>query len=297
MNPLAGPLLMVASMAGFAAEDALIKALSARVPVGQIALLLGAGGITIFGGLAALRGQGIWTLQALRGRVLLRNAAEACAVVFMMMGLALTPLSLVSSVLQAMPLMVTFAAAVFLGEPVGWRRWSAILVGFVGVLMIVRPGLSGFDPYALLPLGAVVMLTIRDLATNRLPAGVTSFQISGWGFAATIPGGFLMLAMRGDGVMMPATADWLLLGSTLLAGIVGYTTLVLATRTGDIALTTSFRYSRLVFGMAIGVIWFGERPDALMLAGAVLVVVAGLYTVMRELRLRRAPRRAPRPVA
>ncbi|MCL4675339.1 MAG: DMT family transporter, partial [Pararhodobacter sp.] len=215
------------------------------------------------------------------------NVAEMFATVFMLLGIALAPLSVVSAVLQAMPLTVTLAAAVFLREPVGWRRWSAILVGFFGVLLILRPGLSGYDPYALLPLGAVVMLTFRDIATRRVPDGVASLQLSGWGFTAVIPGGFLMLALQGEAPMMPGAADWGLQVLVLLAAILGYSALVLATRGGDIGLTTPFRYSRLVFGMAIGVVVFGERPDALMLVGAALVVAAGLYTLMREMRLRR----------
>lgn len=288
MSTLQGPIFMVVSMAWFAAEDALIKALAVRVPVGEIAILLGLGGVIAFGVVAQIRGKGLFTMQALRSAVLVRSLAEMFASVFMMLGIALAPLSVVTAVLQAMPLTVTLGAAVFLGEPVGWRRWSAILFGFAGVLMIVRPGLTGFDPYALLPLGAVLMLTLRDLATRKLPEGMGSAQISGWGFAAIIPGGLIMLAVRGEVPVMPSAFDWGIQALILAVGILGYSALVLATRAADIGLTTPFRYSRLVFGMLIGVIVFGERPDALMLSGAAIVVIAGLYTLTRELRLRRA---------
>ena len=279
---------MVASMAGFAAEDALIKALAGSIPIGQIGIFLGVGGFLVFGIMAQLQGHSLFDRQALRGAVLLRNLAEVCAVICMLLGIALAPLSIVTAVLQAMPLTVTLAAAVFLREPVGWRRWSAIIIGFIGVLMIIRPGASGFDPYVLFPLGAVIALTVRDLATRQIPASVASIQVSGWGFATAIPGGLLILLMRGEGLVEPSALDWGLQALALLAGILGYTTLVLATRAGDIGLTTPFRYSRLVFGMLIGVIVFGERPDWLTLAGAALIVGAGLYTLMREMRLRRA---------
>ena len=288
MSTLNGPILMVASMAMFAVEDALIKTLSVSIPVGQVGILLGLGGVLVFGILARFQGASLLTKQALRGAVLLRNVAEMFAVVFMLLGIALAPLSVVSAVLQAMPLTVTLGAAVFLGEPVGWRRWSAILFGFLGVLMIVRPGFASFDPYTLLPLGAVLTLTLRDLATRRVPDTVASLQLSGWGFAVVIPGGVLMMVLRGDVLVMPDATAWGLQALTLLAGILGYSALVLATRTGDIGLTTPFRYSRLVFGMLIGVTLFGERPDAMTLFGAALIVVAGLYTLMREMRLSRA---------
>ncbi|WP_323037162.1 DMT family transporter [Pararhodobacter sp.] len=287
MNTLHGPLFMVASMAAFAAEDALIKGLTDRVPIGQLGLFLGVGGILVFGIVAQIQGHSLFDRRALRGAVLVRTLAEACAVVFMLLGLALVPLSVVTAVLQAMPLTVTLAAAVFLREPVGWRRWSAILVGFIGVLMILRPGASGFDPYVLLPVGSVLALTLRDLATRRVPANIASIQVSGWGFAAAIPGGVILLVMRGEGLIMPAAADWGLQALTLLTAILGYIALVLATRTGEIAVTTPFRYSRLVFGMMIGVIMFGERPAMLTLVGAALIVAAGLYTLMREMRIRR----------
>lgn len=287
MSTLTGPIFMVASMAMFAAEDAVIKALSLSVPVGQVGVVLGLGGILVFGLVARLQGKSLLTRQAMRGAVLARNVAEMFASVFMMLGIALAPLSVVTAVLQAMPLMVTMGAAVFLGEPVGWRRWSAIVLGFIGVLMIVRPGADGFDPYALLPLGAVLALTVRDLATRKLPAGVASVQVSGWGFAAVVPGGLIMLAIQGEALVMPNAAEWGLQAVTLLCGVLGYSALVLATRGGDIGLTTPFRYSRLVFGMMIGVILFGERPDALTLAGSALIVAAGLYTLLREIGLRR----------
>lgn len=286
MSNLRAPLLMVASMAGFAIEDALIKDLSARVPVGQVMFLLGLGGSLVFAWLAARRGAGLRSMQALRGALLVRNIAEMLAAMLMILGISLVPLSVVAAVLQAMPLAVTLGAALFLGEPVGWRRWSAILVGFTGVLMIVRPGAEGFDPRALLPLFAVFLLTARDLATRRIQVSVTSLQVSGWGFMSVIPGGLLLMALRGDAPVLMQAVDWGLIAATISSGVLAYMALVMATRSGTIAQTTPFRYSRLLFAMLIGVVVFGERPDALTLAGSALVVGAGLYTLMREMRLK-----------
>jgi len=289
MNSLKGPLLMVAAMAGFAIEDAFVKVLAIDLPPGQIALALGAGGALAFWVALRRAGEPLFHPSALKGAALLRNLSEMGAAMCMILGVALVPLSIVSSILQAMPLVVTMGAAVFLGEAVGWRRWSAIGLGFVGVLLILRPGTEGFDSLALIPLLAVVFLSIRDIATKRVPDGISALQLSGWGFLAVIPGGLLLLLLRGEGPVMPNTMQSVLLVANVAIGVVAYMMLVLSTRAGNIAATTPFRYSRLVFAMLLGVIFFGERPDAWTLTGSAIIVVAGLYTLMREIRLNRRP--------
>jgi drug/metabolite transporter (DMT)-like permease len=286
MGNLRASLLMVGAMAGFAVEDAIIKYLSALMPVGQIVLVIGLGGGGVFCALARARGLRVLSPEALRGAVLLRNLAEMVSAALVVLAIALVPLAVVTAILQAMPLVVTLAAALFLREPVGWRRWSAILVGFAGVLMILRPGSAEFDPAALLAVAAVLALTARDLATRRVPAGVHSLQLTAWGFASVVPAGLLLLAVVYEPPVAPSAIEWAWLLAGLTAGIFAYAALVGATRMGDIAVTTPFRYSRLVFAMAIGVAVFGERPDAMTLAGSALVVGAGLFTLWRELRLR-----------
>ena len=241
MSSLRGPSLMVASMAAFALEDALIKGLAAHVPTGQIALFLGAGGTLVFWLVTRARGEPLFVAAALRGAVLVRNLAEVVAAMCMILSMALVPLSVVSAILQAMPLAVTLGAALFLGEPVGWRRWGAILVGFAGVLMILRAGSAGFDQMALLPLAAVVGLTVRDIATKKVHDGVSSLQLSGWGFVAVLPSGILLFALRGETPVMPSALEWAMLVGMVTVGILGYAMLVLATRAGDIASTTPFR--------------------------------------------------------
>ncbi|HPD91355.1 MAG: DMT family transporter [Rhodobacter sp.] len=287
MNRLQGPLMMVLSMGGFALQDALIKTLAQRIPAGEISLTIGFGGALVFGLMLRRRRLPLVSRQAVRGAVLVRNLAEVFAATCMILGVALVPLSVVSSILQAMPLTVTLGAAVFLGEPVGWRRWSAIVVGLVGVLMILRPGAGGFDQLALIPLAAVFVLSARDIATRKVPPGVASLQLSFWGFLALFPSGLLLLALRGEGLVAPDALEWLMLLGATVFGVLAYAALVMATRTGSIAATTPFRYARLVFAMLLGVLVFGERPDGWMLAGAALVVLAGLYTLMREIAVKR----------
>lgn len=280
-------LLMVGSMAAFAIEDMFVKFVAVDMPTGQILMFLGLGGIPVFGWLAHRKGARVWTRDALHPTVIWRNAGEVIGTWGFITALALVPLATVSAILQAMPLAVTFGAALFLGEAVGWRRWTAILVGFFGVLMVIRPGLSGFDANALWALLAVAGLSLRDLATRRVPRTVSSTQLSVWGFAAVALLGAAMLAVSG-GAVWPEPVQILWLACALTGGIVGYWAITEAMRLGEVATVTPFRYSRLVFALIIGVLVFGERPDAATLLGAALIIASGLYTFARERRLKRA---------
>ncbi|WP_370205316.1 DMT family transporter [Pararhodobacter marinus] len=288
-SSLKGPLLMAAAMGGFAIEDAFIKTLSASVPPGEVGLALGLGGALAFWVALRRKGERFLDPRAIRGAALMRNVMEMCAAMCMILAVALVPLSVVSSILQAMPLAVTLGAALFLKESVGWRRWTAILVGFGGVLLILRPGTQGFDALALIPLAAVFFLSARDIATRKVDPTISSLQLSAWGFFSVVPGGILLLLIRGESLVMPTPVEALLMALTVAVGMGAYVMLVLSTRLGDIASTTPFRYARLLFAMLIGVIVFGERPDALTLIGSAVIVGAGLYTLMREIRLNRKP--------
>lgn len=288
MDNLRGSLMMVAAMAGFAIEDAVIKHLAGSLPVGQIMMLIGLGGALVFGLLAHRRGYSLFVPEFARGAVLLRNLSEMLGAAAFVMAIVLAPLAAVTAILQAMPLAVTLGAALFLREPVGWRRWSAILIGFAGVLLIIRPGSAAFEPASLLAVIAVFGLSARDLATRRVPARIHSLQLSGWGFGMVAPAGLLLLLASGTAPVVPTAADWGWIAAALSAGVLAYAALVGATRLGDIAVTTPFRYSRLIFAMIIGLVIFGEIPDAMTLAGSALVVGAGLYTLWRQMLLQRA---------
>jgi drug/metabolite transporter (DMT)-like permease len=292
MNNLRGILLMVASMAGFAVEDSFIKAAAATVPTGQILIILGIGGTLIFGTLARLQGAPLFTRAVLLRPVILRNTAEMFGTMAFVSAIASAPLSTVSAILQATPLAVTLGAALFLGAKVGWRRWTAILVGFAGVLLIVRPGAHGIETGAILAVLGVFLLAARDLATRATPATVPSTVIATYGFASVIPAGVILLSFSG-GALVPEPQAMLFLACALTVGVFAYYAIIAAMRVGEIAVVTPFRYSRLLFAVAIGVTVFGERPDALTFAGAALVIGSGLYTLLREARLARVQRTLP----
>ena len=288
MNNLRGILLVIVAMAGFTVEDMFIKRLSADIPVGQILIALGCLSALIFAVLTRLGGHRLFAAAAWRPILFIRALCEACAAIAFATALSLVDLSVVASVFQVTPLAITMGAALFLGEQVGWRRWTAIIIGFVGVILIIRPGLDGFDPYALLVLISVVFVAARDLITRRIDVNVASTVVSFQGFAVLIPAGALLL-LATPGIPQPLTSPIIamLLGGSVF-GAIGYYGIVHAMRIGDAAVVTPFRYTRLVFSLIVGMVVFSERPDALTLMGASLIIGTGLYTFLRERRLARA---------
>ncbi len=287
MDNLRGIALMVAAMGGFALEDMFIKLLSASLPTSQILILLGTGGTLIFATSARARGARLFAPALFTRAMWLRNLGEVSGTVCFVSAITLVPLSTASAILQATPLAVTLGAAVFLGAPVGWRRWSAILVGFAGVLLVVRPGLAGFDPAALLAVASVFGLATRDLCTRVAPPAVSSLTLSAYGFAMATLAGVVLLPF-GSGPVMPDTAAALALLGALCVGVAAYYGITAAMRVGEVAVVTPFRYTRLVFAIGIGMAVFGERPDVLTLMGAAVIIASGLYTILREQRLRHA---------
>ncbi|KAA9009065.1 DMT family transporter [Histidinibacterium aquaticum] len=287
MDNLRGALFMTLAMAGFAVEDAFIKALSTAIPTGQVMMLIGAGGLLAYWILLAVRRQKLFTRALLSPAVLFRNLCELLGTLGYVLAFTLGDLSTASAILQAVPLAVVMGAAVFLGETVGWRRWTAVGLGFLGVLIVMRPGAQGFDPATLWALLGVAGLSARDLATRRIPAGVPSMQLSATAFAVIVPAGAVMLIVGGDDLVTPSPMILAGVAGTLLVGMIAYSTIVAATRIGEMSVIAPFRYSRILFALVIAAVFFGERPDAATYAGAALIVGSGLYAFWREAQLKR----------
>lgn len=280
-------ILMVIAMVLFAFEDMFIKLLSAELPFAEVLGMVGLLGFVSFGVLLKLRGGRIWTRDLLRPVVVFRNLAEAVGSIGIVVALALTELSSTSAIMQALPLAIVLGAAVFLREPVGWRRWTAIGVGFLGVLLVIRPGLAGFQPVSLMALVAVLGLAARDIATRRIPARIPSLQLAASAFLAILIASVLMGLVLGQRFVMPDPRQWLLFLLCMAVGVGGYALLVTATRLGEASALAPYRYARLVFALMLAFAVFGERPDALTLIGATIIVGSGCYTMWREAALRR----------
>lgn len=287
MNNIRGIILITLSMALFAAEDAFIKALTQSFSTGQVLIMAGLGGAAIFGAVAMVKGQPVLAPLFRSRMLMIRTLSEALGAMMFVSALAQVPMSSAAAVFQALPLAITLAAALFLKEQVGWRRWSAIFVGFAGVLLIIRPGMEGFNPATLLVLGAVAAIATRDLISRKLPTDMSSYVVSFYGFAAMVPAGaFLMLIGAHAPVALALPQAGLVTGAVLF-GVLGYYAIVIATRTGEASAITPFRYTRLIFSMLLGMVVFAERPDLMTYAGSVLIIVSGLYTFLRERRLMR----------
>jgi drug/metabolite transporter (DMT)-like permease len=281
---LRGALLMTLAMAGFAIEDMFIKLLSGTIPIGQVLALLGAAGAAVFGAIAARRKQPLFSRTLLTRPVLIRNVGEVIGTVGFVLGFVLASLSTASAILQATPLVVTLGAALFLGAQVGWRRWMAILVGFFGVMLIVRPGMAGFEPASLFAVMGMLGLAVRDIATRATPTSVTSYQLSAWAFGLMAPTGLIMMAVMGTPPVLPDLTAVMLLLAAIIVGVLAYNAVVNAMRIGDIPVVTPFRYTRMIFALVVAITVFGERPDALTYLGAAIIVSAGLFTLWRETR-------------
>lgn len=289
---LRGGLMMAGAMACFAIEDALIKGMAARVPTGQIILVMGLATTVSFAVLARLRGVPVFGAFVVSRPVLLRNLGETVGAICFVTALVLMPLSVASALFQSLPLAITLGAALFLGETVGWRRWSAILAGFGGVLLILRPFGEGFDLLAgACALGAVACLALRDLASRRVPTGVTSLALSVWGSASFLLAGLLLMVFARQVPVIPQGPDALALAAICVLAVLGYWLMTAATRVGEISAVVPFRYARILFALILGFWLFDETPDAMMIAGMALVVLSGLYTFLRERRLSMADRR------
>ncbi|MEP5730023.1 MAG: DMT family transporter [Sulfitobacter sp.] len=285
MGNFRGAVLMVLAMFGFALEDMMIKLLADAISVGQILFMLGIGGSIVFGAVVIFQGQPLWSRDMFSTTIALRALGEMIGSICFVSAFVLTSISSASAILQATPLVVTLGAALFLNEPVGWRRWSAILVGLFGVLLIIRPGLDSFEVLSLLAVGGVFCLAIRDLATRKVPASVSSMQLSFLGFVVIIPAGAALLLATGSIVVKPNTTEWGIFGLTLGIGLFAYYAIVAAMRVGEVSFVTPFRYTRLLFALVIGVAVFEESPDTLTLVGAFIIVASGIYTIWRERRL------------
>ena len=285
MDNTRGAVLMVLAMLGFALEDSFIKLLSDWVSVGQILVMLGIGGSIAFGTIVLMQGKPLFSREMLSAPIGLRAVGEMVGTVAFVSAISLTPISSASAILQATPLVVTLGAALFLGEPVGWRRWSAIFVGLCGVLLIIRPGMDSFEVLSLLAVIAVFMLALRDLATRRTPTTISTMQLSFLGFVVIIPAGLALMLGTSTPFVMLNGGHWLNFFSALIIGLFAYYGIVAAMRVGEVSFVTPFRYARLVFALIIGVTIFDESPDALTLIGAVIIVASGIYTVWRERRV------------
>nr|WP_316653537.1 DMT family transporter [uncultured Gellertiella sp.] len=280
-----GALYMALSMAGFASNDALMKSISHETTVAQIMLVRGLMTTTLIFLIT-------WRLGALRPiRVMARKSVitrvgfEIAAGITFLAALGQMQLANISSILQSLPLAVTLGAALFLNEPTGWRRWLAIIFGFGGVLIVMRPDAGGFTSASMLAAACVFFAAGRDLSTKRVPAEIPTLMVTTVTTASLVLTGLLLVPFFGWLPLTPRVLGHMAAGSVLV--LVGYQFVIAAMRTGEISFIAPFRYVSLLTSITLGFLFFGERLDGLTLAGIAIIVCSGLYTFHRESRARR----------
>jgi drug/metabolite transporter (DMT)-like permease len=275
-----GALYMTASMAGFAVEDVFVKAAAQTLPLGQVLLTIGLAGMLAFAAMAARQREALLPSAFLSRAMLVRCGFEITGRLFYGLAITLTALSTTSAILQATPLVVVAGAALVFGERVSLHRWLAVLVGFVGVLVILRPG-SDFSSLSLLAVVGLLGFAGRDLATRAAPKGLSNRQLGALGFAMLATAGAILLVVTG-GATVPTGQGLAHLAGGTVFGMAGYHALTYAMRTGEVSAVTPFRYTRLIFAMVLAMVLFQERPDLATWIGAALVVGSGIFALTRR---------------
>jgi drug/metabolite transporter (DMT)-like permease len=276
-----GGLFMAAAMASFTINDTITKAVSSEMNIGQILLLRGVFALALIAALAVHRKALRPPSALLIGPVGLRVFGEIGGTLTFLTAISHMPLANAAAIFQALPLVITLGAALLFGEPVGWRRWLAIAAGFIGVLIIVRPGMAGFSQFALWALLSVAFCAVRDLATRRIPKHLPSLFITLLTTVTVTAAGAIVLFPLGGWTPPSAHAIGLLALAAVFV-LIGYQCIIIALRSGDISAVAPFRYFALLWAMLLGYLVFGDAPDTAMVVGASIIVLSGLYAFYRE---------------
>lgn len=280
-----GILAMSAAVVVFIFNDALIKLAAESVPAFQA---IGVRGLfaTLWCALALLV-TGAWRqiAWAAHPRVLFRSALEAGSAITYLIALFHIPFAIASAVNLSTPLILTLLAVLILKEDVRWRRWSAVIVGFAGVLLVIQPHPGDLNAWSWLALAGTLIGCFRDVFVRFLPVGIPTLVVS---FStalmvAVVSCGWALV--EGWQPMSSRALGFIVASSLLLA--MGYQLIVIALRShGEISVIGAFRYSSILWALAIGYVLWGEVPNALAMAGIAVIVGSGLYILHRE-RVRR----------
>lgn len=287
---------MAISMAGFTFNDALTKSVTAELTVAQIMFVRGAFTALLVYMVARRMGALDHIRNIVQPLILLRIAFETIAAVAFLAALGQVPLANASAILQSLPLAVTLGAALFYREPVGWRRWTAIGVGFLGVLVIIQPGPEGFTLASLYIVLCVITAAGRDLVTRRIDPSISSLTVTLFTTASISMAGLLLV---------PAFGGWqpvsgCQLGRLACASVflfAGYQAIIMAMRIGEISFIAPFRYTSLLWAILLGIVFFRETPDIWMMIGSAIVIGSGLYTFYRENKKKAALARRADPAS
>ena len=275
---------MITSMAFFAVEDSLIKFVTSTIPIGQILIMFGLGGALIFLLVAHFKNEKIMLRDMLLLPMYVRALFEIIGRLFYVLAISLIPLSTATVIIQATPIVVVAGAAIIFGEKVGWRRWTAILLGLFGVIVIIQPTAESFSFLSILALIGMIGFAGRDLASRAAPENLSVFILGLHGFIALAFSG-LIYTIWDDAnfVMIDIDTIGYMVGAVVF-GVAAYSCLMKAMRTGEVSAVTPFRYTRLIFGVSLGVFFFNESLNYSTVIGTILIVISGLFILSRNKR-------------
>lgn len=280
-----GAVLMSIAMVAFTINDTCIKILGEKLALSQIIAMRGVVVTMAMVALAAHQGHLRFDLPCREWKLIsLRSFAELAAALLFLPALFKMSIANASAIMQSLPLAVTLGGALFFKEAVGWKRMIAIVIGFIGVMMIIQPGGEDFNIYSLLVVATVITVAVRDLCSRQLDRSTPSLLAATAGAAAVAVFGLIMLPFYE--IKALSLADVFLLATSCASVIVGYVLAVSAMRMGEIAIVAPFRYVSLIAALIVGVLVFGRTPNGLALCGAGVVVATGLFTLYREHKLR-----------
>ena len=275
---------MITSMAFFAVEDTLIKFVTSTIPIGQILIMFGLGGALIFFLVAHFKNEKIMLRDMLLLPMYIRALFEIIGRLFYVLAISLIPLSTATVIIQATPIVVVAGAAIIFGEKVGWRRWTAILLGLFGVIVIIQPTAESFSFLSILALIGMIGFAGRDLASRAAPENLSVFILGLHGFIALAFSG-LIYTIWDDAnfVMIDIDTIGFMVGAVVF-GVAAYSCLMKAMRTGEVSAVTPFRYTRLIFGVSLGIFFFNESLNYSTVLGTILIVISGLFILSRNKR-------------
>jgi drug/metabolite transporter (DMT)-like permease len=288
LDNIRGSIFMTLAMLAFTLEDFTLKKATEFIPLSQLLIICGILGSLFFISCSRYAKEPIFYKDSFNKTLIIRSIFEIMGRIFYALAIAFMPITNAASILQATPLVVVLGAVIFLNEKVGWRRWTAILTGFIGVLMIIQPGTNGFTIFSIFAVLGMIGFAGRDLATRMSPVGMSNYQLGSFGFymviiAGIILSGFNYFFLPEKAIWETISFDaWIFVIANAAAGVSAYFCLTIAMRVGDVSFVTPFRYVRVLFAMFFGVVILGEQPNAFVIIGSVIVVLSGIYIIIRR---------------
>ena len=273
---------MILAMAAFAAEDSAIKYISEKMPLGQVLLILGLGGSLIYIFLGAIFRKNIFNDKFLTWPMHLRIIFEIIGRIFYSLSLAFTSLASTTIILQATPIVVVIGASIFFKERISLVRWIAIITGLSGVLIILQPGVDSFSIMSCFAIIGMFGFAARDLASRAAPKSLNIYSLGVHGFLSLAVAGLILLYFSNRSIVLPDIQTCGLLLISILFGVIGYGALIKAMRIGEVSAITPFRYTRLIFGISIGVILFNEKISFSIILGCLVIVISGIFVLYSQ---------------